>query len=55
MSIDRDEVDIMDQAFSSFGVESFADLDAVSSLEGAYTFHALDKYPVKDAYWSIRT
>jgi hypothetical protein len=49
MSIDRDKVDIIDQAFSSFGVQSFADLGAVSPPEGAYTFYAVDKYPVKDA------
>ncbi len=49
MSIDRDKVDIIDQAFSSFGVQSFADLGAVWPPEGAYTFYALDKYPVKHA------
>jgi hypothetical protein len=49
MSIVKDKVDIIDQAFSSFGVQSFADLGAVWPVEGAYTLHALDKYPVKDA------
>jgi hypothetical protein len=49
MSIDRDKVDIVDQAFSSFGAQSFADLGAVSPPDGAYTFYALDKYTVQHA------
>lgn len=49
MSIDRDKVDIVDQTFSSFGAQSFADLGAVSPPEGAYTFYALDKYPMQRA------
>ena len=55
MNIVKDKVDIIDQAFSSFGVQSFADLGAVRVKEGAYTFHALDKYPESTLYWSIRT
>lgn len=47
--IDRDKVDIVDQAFSSFGAQSFADLGAVSPPESAYTSYALDKYTVQDA------
>ncbi len=49
MELVKDKVDIIDQAFTSFGVQSFADLGAVWGVEGAYTFHALDKHPVKDA------
>jgi hypothetical protein len=49
MILDRDKVDIIDQAFSSFGVQSFADLGAVRAKEGGYTFHALDKYPAEYA------
>jgi hypothetical protein len=49
VSLVKDKVDLIDQAFSSFGVQSFADLGAVWGVEGGYTFHALDKYPVKDA------
>jgi hypothetical protein len=49
MSIVKDKVDIIDQAFTSFGVQSFADLGAVRVKEGAYTFHALDTYPEKSA------
>jgi hypothetical protein len=49
MGVARDKVDIIDQAFSSFGVQSFADLGAVRAKEGAYTFHALEKYPAKHA------
>lgn len=49
MNIVREKVEIIDQAFSSFGVGSFAFLGGVCGVEGAYTFHALDNYPVKDA------
>jgi len=49
MSIVKDKVDLIDQAFSSFGIELFADLGGVWGVEGAYTFHALDKHSVKDA------
>ena len=49
MSLVRDKVEIIDQAFSSFGVQSFADLGAVRAKQGAYTLHALDKYPVEYA------
>ena len=45
----NDKVDIIDQAFSSLGIESFADLGGVWGVEGAYTFHALDKHRVRDA------
>jgi len=47
--INNDKIDIIDQAFSSLCIESFADLGAVWGVEGAYTFHALDKHQVKDA------
>jgi hypothetical protein len=49
MSIVQDKIDIIDQAFSSFGVHSFADLGGVWGVEGAYTFHALEKHDVRDA------
>lgn len=45
----KDKVDIIDQAFSSLGIDSFADLGGVWRVEGAYTFHALDKHRIKDA------
>lgn len=45
----QDKVDIIDQAFSSLDIESFADLGGVWRVEGGYTFHALDKHKVKDA------
>ncbi len=48
MILNRDKVLLIDQAFSFFGVESFADLGGIWG-EGAYTYHALDKYSVKDA------
>ena len=45
----NDKVDIIDRAFSSLGIESFADLAGVWGVEGAYTFHALDTHRVRDA------
>ncbi len=44
-----DKIDIIDRAFSSLGIESFADLGGVWGVEGAYTFHALNNYRIKDA------
>jgi hypothetical protein len=49
MSLESDKVDIIDQAFSSFGIQSFADVGAVRAKQGAYTFHALDKYSAEHA------
>lgn len=49
MNIVREKAEIIDQAFTAFGVQSFADLGAVRAKGGAYTFHALDKYPVNSA------
>jgi hypothetical protein len=49
MIIVQDKIDIIDQACSSFGVQSFADLGCVWGVDGAYTFHALDKHTVNDA------
>lgn len=45
----QDKVDIIDRAFTSLEVESFADLGGVWRVEGGYTFHALDKHNIKDA------
>ncbi|TAM65974.1 hypothetical protein [Mycobacterium sp.] len=45
----KDKIKLIDQAFSSLGIESFADLGGVWRVEGAYTFHALDKHRVADA------
>lgn len=45
----QEKIDLIDRAFSSLGIESFADLGGVWRVEGAYTFHALDKHKVKDA------
>lgn len=45
----QDKVDLIDQAFSSLGIESFADLGGVWRVEGGYTFHALDEHKIKDA------
>lgn len=44
-----EKTDLIDRAFSSLGIESFADLGGVWRVEGAYTFHSLDKHSVKDA------
>lgn len=45
----KDKIDMIDRAFSSLDIESFADLGGVWRVEGAYTFHALDKHRIKDA------
>ncbi|REO51533.1 hypothetical protein DSI97_08720, partial [Mycobacterium tuberculosis] len=45
----RGKINLIDRAFTSCRIESFADLGAVWGVEGAYTFRALDKYPVKEA------
>jgi hypothetical protein len=42
MSIDRNKVDVIDQAFSSSDIESFADLGGVWTVEGPFTHHALE-------------
>jgi hypothetical protein len=44
-----DKVDLIDQAFSSLNIESFADLGGVWGVDGAYTYHSLDKHRVNDA------
>jgi hypothetical protein len=45
----QDKVAIIDQAFSTLDIESFADLGGVWRVEGGYTFHALDKHKIRDA------
>lgn len=45
----QDKFDMIDQAFSSLSIESFADLGGVWRVEGEYTCHALDKHSVRDA------
>ncbi len=44
-----EKIDIIDQAFPSLGIQSFADLGGVWRVEGAYTFHALDRHNIEDA------
>lgn len=44
-----EKIGLIDQSFSSLGIQSFADLGGVWRVEGAYTFHALDKHKIKDA------
>jgi hypothetical protein len=43
------KINLIDRAFTTLGVESFADLGGVWGVEGAYTFHARDKHQVKEA------
>ncbi|WP_082959256.1 hypothetical protein [Mycobacterium mantenii] len=45
----RDKMDIIDHAFTSLNVKSFADLGGVWGVEGAYTFYALDTHPIEAA------
>ena len=42
----QDKLDLIDFAFSRFGLHSFADLGGVWRVEGGYTFYTLDKYDV---------
>jgi hypothetical protein len=44
-----DKVDLIDQAFSSLNIESFADLGGVWGVDGEYTYHALDTHGAQDA------
>lgn len=47
--VNKGKIELIDRAFTSLGIQSFADLGAVWRVEGAYTFHALEKYRIKDA------
>lgn len=47
--VNNDKIELIDRAFTSLGIQSFADLGAVWRVEGAYTFHALEKHRIKDA------
>lgn len=47
--VNRDKISMIDRAFSSLGLESFGDLGGVWRVEGAYTFHTLEKHHPKDA------
>ncbi|BCO58031.1 hypothetical protein MINTM005_32750 [Mycobacterium intracellulare] len=47
--VSKDKIELIDRAFTSLGIQSFADLGAVWRVEGAYTFHALETHQIKDA------
>ncbi|BCO47485.1 hypothetical protein MINTM002_31590 [Mycobacterium intracellulare] len=47
--INKDKIELIDRAFSTLRIQSFADLGGVWRVEGAYTFHALENYKIKSA------
>lgn len=47
--VSKDKIELIDRAFTSLGIQSFADLGAVWRVEGEYTFHALETHQIKDA------
>ncbi len=49
----RGKISLIDRAFTSCRIESFADLGAVWEWKALLTFSRLDKYPVKRQYWSM--
>src|SRR5262249_33584623 len=44
-----EKLELIDSAFSTLNIHSFADLGGVWGVEGGYTFHALDKHDVSRA------
>jgi hypothetical protein len=50
--LNPDKKELIDHAFSTCtpASASFADLGGIWNVNGAYTFYALQKYPVKDAF-----
>lgn len=47
--LNKDKINLIDFAFMSLEVHSFADLGGVWGVDGGYTFYALDKYNVTNA------
>lgn len=45
----QDKLDLIDFAFTSFKVSSFADLGGVWGVDGGYTFYSLDKHNLTNA------
>jgi hypothetical protein len=52
MNINRHKVEVIDQVFkdSSFIPRSFVDLGGIWQVDGAYTFYALEHYPIEKAF-----
>lgn len=47
--LNKDKIDLIDFAFTSLKVRSFADLGGIWGVDGGYTFHTLDKHNVTAA------
>lgn len=47
--LNKDKIDLIDFAFTSLKVRSFADLGGVWGVDAGYTFYALDKYKLTSA------
>jgi len=47
--LSQDKLDLIDHAFTSLEIHSFADLGGLWGVDGGYTFHALDQYDVAKA------
>ena len=45
----EEKIRMIDDAFTTYDIRSFADLGGVWGVEGAYTFHALGKEGINDA------
>jgi len=43
------KLDMIDFAFTTFGLKSFADLGGIWGVNGGYTFYALDNHKLKEA------
>jgi hypothetical protein len=48
-SLNRNKLDLIDFAFTSLKLSSFADLGGVWGVDGGYTFYALEKYNLTKA------
>ena len=45
----KDKLDLIDSAFTSLQIHSFADLGGIWGVNGAYTFYTIDKYNLTNA------
>jgi len=49
VKLNQNKLDMLDFAFSSFHLHSFADLGGIWGVDGGYTFYLLDKYQLANA------
>jgi len=48
--LNQNKLKIIDEAFTKYKIKSFADLGGVWGVNGGYTFYALDKYLIEEAF-----